>query len=474
MKKHQMFFAFALLFIVSACNPFNDDGKEQTDNRPPNVVIIFADDLGYGDLACYGHPSINTPHLDQMAREGQRWTDFYVAASVCTPSRAGLLTGRYPVRSGMTSDTRRVLFPDSGSGLPAEERTIAELMKSQGYSTAAVGKWHLGHLPEFLPTRHGFDAYFGIPYSNDMDPTRGSLDTLTHRERFWEPKAAYWDVPLLENEKELEGNTDQTTITKRYTERATEFIRANKEQPFFLYLAHSMPHVPLFASEEFLGTSRRGLYGDVIEEIDWSVGQVLETLKAEGLDENTIVVFTSDNGPWLSYRDHGGSAGLLFDGKGTTWDGGMRVPAIFWGPGRVKPKTVHGMGSTLDLLPTVCSMTGTAIPEDRVLDGFDLSPVLKGEGASPRDHMIFYRGIRIFAARKGNYKAHFKTQREYVNPKPLNEHEVPLLYHLGHDPGELYNVAEEHPEEIKAINKMVEAHKATVEPVEDRLMIRLK
>lgn len=456
-----------------ACGQQATQNANQAEEQPPNVVIIFADDLGYGDLACYGHPSINTPNLDRMAREGQQWTDFYVAASVCTPSRAGLLTGRYPVRSGMTSDRRRVLFPDSGSGIPAEERTIAELLKSQGYATAAVGKWHLGHLPQFLPTSNGFDTYFGIPYSNDMDPTRGSRDTLTRRERFWDPKAAYWNVPLMQDEEIIERPADQTTITKRYAEKAVDFIRTNKEQPFFLYLAHSMPHVPLFASEDFLGTSRRGLYGDVIEEVDWSVGQVLRAIEEEGLAENTLVVFTSDNGPWLAYDDHGGSAGLLFDGKGTTWEGGMRVPAIFWGPGRVQPGVVHDMGSTLDLLPTIAAQTGTPVPEDKVLDGFDLTPALTGEDVSPRDHMIFYRGTRIFAARKGAYKAHFVTQREYVRPKPVIEHDPPLLYHLGVDPGELYNIAEEHPEVIEEIIQLVEEHQATVEPAEDQLVIRL-
>lgn len=473
MKSHLLYCMFLLFIFTLACNQPKEVDISASADRPPNVIIIFADDLGYGDLACYGHPSINTPNLDRMAREGQRWTDFYVAASVCTPSRAGLLTGRYPVRSGMTSDSRRVLFPDSGSGLAAEERTIAELLKPQGYVTAAVGKWHLGHLPEFLPTRQGFDSYFGIPYSNDMMAVQ--LEGLTRRERFWNPKSEYWNVPLLRNEEVVEQPADQTTITKRYTEAATEFIRTNKEQPFFLYLAHSMPHVPLFASQDFLGTSRRGLYGDVIEEIDWSVGQILEAIRSEGLAENTVVVFTSDNGPWhVAFQDHGGSAGLLFDGKGTTWEGGMRVPAIFWGPGRVQPGTVHDIGSTLDLLPTVASLTGTPVPEDRVLDGFDLSPALTGTGGSPRDHMFFYRGTRIFAARKGSFKAHYLTQREYVNPKPVSEHNPPLLYNLGHDPGEQYNVAEQHPDVIEEINRMVEAHRATVEPVEDRLAIRIK
>ena len=375
-----------LVFFLFSCDNKQVDATQQ-DLSKPNFVVIFVDDLGYGDLSSYGHPSIRTPHLDQMAIEGQRWTDFYSASSVCTPSRAGLLTGRYPLRSGMSSDKRRVLFPDSGSGIPAEEVTIAEMLKEVGYATACIGKWHLGHLPEFLPTRNGFDSYYGIPYSNDMDLRRDVRDSLTHRQIFWEANTEYWDVPLIKDEEVIERPADQNTITKRYTEEAQSFIRANKEQPFFLYFPHSMIHVPLFASQDFLGESRRGLYGDVMEEIDWSVGQILQTLREEGLDKNTVVVFTSDNGPWLSYKDHGGSAGLLKNGKGTTWDGGMRVPGIFWGPGRIKPGIVEDMGSTLDLLPTFAALSGAALPTDRVLDGFDLTPALTGTGAqSPRSY----------------------------------------------------------------------------------------
>ena len=267
----------------------------------PNVVVIFCDDMGYGDVGCFGNENIRTPHLDRMAAEGQRWTDFYVAASVCTPSRAGLLTGRLPIRNGMCSSKRRVLFPNSKGGLPPEEFTIAEGLKSVGYATACVGKWHLGHLPKFLPTRQGFDTYFGIPYSNDMDRV---ADRKLGRKMWTDPKVEYWNVPLLRDEKVVERPADQTTITRRYTEEAIKFIKANREKPFFVYLAHSMPHVPLFRSKEFAGRNKaRGLYGDVIEEIDWSVGQVLQTLRDEGLAEKTLVVFTSDNGPWLTSVD---------------------------------------------------------------------------------------------------------------------------------------------------------------------------
>jgi arylsulfatase A-like enzyme len=350
----------------------------------PNLVIIFCDDLGYGDLACFGSPTIKTPNLDRMASEGQKWTNFYVAASVCTPSRAGLLTGRLPIRTGMCSSKRRVLFPDSAGGLPASEVTISSALKGAGYNTAAVGKWHLGHLPPFLPTSHGFDSYFGVPYSNDMDRVSGKGPK--GRDAFWEPKSEYWGVPILRGFEEIERSPDQTQLTTRYTEEAVGFIRRQEVgKPFFLYLAHSMPHVPLFASDKFSGTSTAGLYGDVIEEIDWSVGQVLGSLREKRLAESTLVVFTSDNGPWLVFDTHGGNAGTLRAGKGSTWEGGMREPTIFWWPGKVVPGTVHEMGSTLDLLPTACALAGAELPSDRTFDGGDLSPVLFGTGESPRD-----------------------------------------------------------------------------------------
>ncbi|MEM7384614.1 MAG: sulfatase, partial [Verrucomicrobiota bacterium] len=343
--------------------------------KKPNFVVIFCDDLGYGDLGCFGHPSIHTPHLDRMAAEGQKWTQFYAAACVCTPSRAGLLTGRLPIRNGMCSSKRRVLFPDSAGGLPASEITIAEALKEQGYATGMSGKWHLGHLPEFLPTQHGFDQYLGIPYSNDMDRVASAP---RGREAFWKPKSAYWNVPMIEGTAEIERAPDQTQLTKRYTERAVKYINEYKDRPFFVYLAHSMPHIPLFASDDFDGRSRAGLYGDVIEEIDWSVGQVMKTLQDLKLADNTLVVFTSDNGPWLPFKTHGGSAGLLRDGKGSTWEGGMREPTIFWWPGNVVPKTQPEQGATLDLLPTFLHLAGGELPKDRVFDGRDLSPALLG------------------------------------------------------------------------------------------------
>ena len=430
--------------------------RSEAADRPPNFVVIFCDDLGYGDIGPFGHPTIATPHLDQMAREGIRFTQFYSASSVCTPSRAALMTGRLPVRNGMCHDRRRVLFPDSQGGLPADEVTIAELLKANGYATACIGKWHLGHLPQYLPTNNGFDSYFGIPYSNDMDRV---ADAPRGRESFWKPRIEYWNVPLMRDEKIVERPADQTTITRRYTEEAVEFIDQNKERPFFLYLPHSLPHVPLFRSPEFAETSRRGLYGDVIEEIDWSVGQVLGALRERKLAENTLVFFTSDNGPWLIFGEHGGSAGLLKDGKGCTWEGGMREPTLAWWPGKIAGgRTSAALGSTMDLMATFGHLSGTALPTDRELDSHDLSPVLLDQGESSRNSILYYRGTRLMAARLGPWKAHFITQSAYGGGKP-ETHDPPLLFQLEHDPSERHNVAAEHASVIEEINDLVAKHR---------------
>ena len=459
-------FLFSLIAIVSLSN-FAIAAKADS----PNIVVIFCDDLGYGDLSCFGHPTIKTPNLDRMAAEGVRLTQFYSASPVCTPSRAALMTGRLPIRSGMCSDKRRVLFPNSGGGIPASEVTLAEGLKKQGYATACVGKWHLGHLPQFLPTSNGFDSYFGIPYSNDMDRVN---DAPRGREPFWDPKVEYWNVPLMRDLEIVERPADQTTITRRYAEEATAFIKKNKDEKFFLYLPHSLPHVPLFRSKEFEGRSLRGLYGDVIEEIDWSVGHVLQTLKDLKLDQNTIVWFTSDNGPWLTFNDHGGTAGLLREGKGTTWDGGMREPSICWWPGTIPAGQVSAeLGTTMDIYSTSLALAGATLEKDRIVDGYDLTESLKGNSKSPREFVYYYRGTRLMALRKGPWKAHFATQETYTGNNKLTEHDPPVLYNLEVDPSEKWDVAEKHPDVIAEIKAAADAHRETIVVVPSQLEIPL-
>ena len=460
-----------VLSIVAVLFTWSNFSAQEYLPSAPNVVIIFADDLGYGDLGIYGHPTIRTPNLDRMATEGQKWTNFYVGASVCTPSRAALLTGRLPVRSGMTSRTNRVLFPNSKNGLPESEVTLAEQLKSVGYATACIGKWHLGHKEPYLPTNNGFDYYYGIPYSNDMDVPAALRDSLGYVGLFTSAagrNTESFNVPLLRNTEIIERPADQTTITRRYTDQAIDYIKAHKEAPFFVYLAHNLPHVPLFASDSFLNTSARGLYGDVVEEIDFGVGKILETLNAEGLAENTIVVFTSDNGPWLLFGVHGGSAGLLRDGKGTTWEGGMREPCIVWSPGNVQPGVITDLGTTMDLFTTFSALAGVPVPDDRVIDGLDLSPVFFRGEASPRTSVFYYRGPDLYAVRMGDFKAHFVTEGGYSGVE-AGRHDPPLLYNLNVDPSEAFNVAADHPEVLEAIRQLVSEHEAEMVKGEDQL-----
>jgi arylsulfatase A len=453
MKKNFVFLPIILLLLTQACT------QTTTVEKPPNFVIIFCDDLGYGDIGAFGHPTIRTPNIDRMAWEGQRWTSFYVAASVCTPSRAGLMTGRLPIRSGMCDDVERVLFPNSTGGLPQSEITLAGALKKAGYTSACIGKWHLGHRPEYLPTNRGFDYYYGIPYSNDMD-------------RVTEGDSTYNNVPLLRGEEIIERPAEQRTLTKRYTEESIRFINEHKEGPFFLYLAHTMPHIPLFRSAGFEDVSLRGLFGDVVEEIDWSTGEILKALKEAGIDKNTLVLFTSDNGPWAIMKLRGGSPGILTGEKGATMEGGMREPTIFWWPGKIQHGTVMDMGTTMDILPTFCHLAGVELPGNRVYDGGDISPALFGTGTSGREAVFYYRGTRIFAVRKGPYKAHFITKSAYGRDDEMH-HDPPLLYHLEHDPSELYNIADQHPEVIEDIRAEIEKHQQTLVPVKNQLRERV-
>jgi arylsulfatase A len=413
--------------------------------RPPNVVLVYADDLGYGDIGAYGAKAIRTPHIDRLATEGVRFTDFYVAQAVCSASRAALLTGTYPNRIGILG----ALFPTSTNGIADGETTLAEVLKARGYATAIYGKWHLGHLPPLLPTRHGFDDYLGLPYSNDMWPS--------HPERMKFPP-----LPLYSGDAVLTVNPDQSQLTGEYGRRAVAFIERNRERPFFVYLAHTMPHVPIFASDRFRGRSRQGLYGDVVEEIDDSVGQVTAALHRLGLERETLVFFASDNGPWLSYGDHAGSAGPLREGKGTAFEGGVRVPFVARWPGRIPAGTVvREPAMTIDVLPTIARLVGAPLP-DRPIDGLDISPLLLGEGGarSPHDALLFYYGTELRAVRGGRFKLVLPHRSQTLDgpagsggrPGKYRQAEVPLaLYDLVADVGETADVASAHPDVVERL-----------------------
>jgi len=420
------------------------------EERPPNIVVVFTDDQGYQDLGCFGSPLIKTPNLDRMAAEGVRFTDFYVAQPVCGASRAALLTGCYPNRIGLLGAPNH----RATHGIADGEMTLAEVAKQRGYATAMFGKWHLGHRPQFLPTRHGFDEYFGLPYSNDMWP--------------FHPTAGkhYPPLPLIEGEKVVATNPDQTKLTTWYTERAVKFIEKSKDKPFLLYVAHNMPHVPLFVSDKHKGKSPRGLYGDVIMEIDWCVGQILATLRKHGLDDNTLVIYTSDNGPWLSYGDHGGCALPLREGKGTTWDGGVREPTVMRWPGKIPAGSVcREPAMTIDILPTVARLVGAKLP-DHPIDGKDIWPLMSGqEGAkSPHEALFFYWGRHLQAVRSGKWKLHFPhTYRTMAGrpggkggkPAPYSRGKTELaLYDLEADVGEKTNVLAKHPDVVTRLQAL--------------------
>jgi len=416
-------------------------GCKQQEAKQPNIIVIFTDDQGYADLGCFGAEGFETPNIDGLAKEGIRFTDFYVPANICTPSRAGLLTGSYPKRVGLH---RGVIAPFDSTGLNPEEVIIPELLKPLGYHTACIGKWHLGHLPEFMPNNQGFDYFNGVPYSNDMD-------RYYYKHNDFQSPA----LPVYENEEMIAEGTNQDSLTFRWTNEAVKYIQTHKEQPFFLYLAHNMPHAPWHASDHFKGSSEKGLYGDVIQEIDWSVGELVKALKADDLYENTIIVFTSDNGP-ATHKPNGGSATPLRGSKATTWEGGHRVPCIIsWPKHFPKGKTCHQLSTVMDLLPTFVHLAGGQLPDDLEIDGYDMSELLFKPGEAVTPYKAFYyfaRNGELEAVREGDWKLHVAKKGW---DKKQGEFPV-TLYNLKEDIGETNNVAEKFPEVVKRLKKLME------------------
>jgi len=433
----------------------------------PNFVIIYTDDQGYGDLSCFGGTHVDTPRIDQMAAEGARLTNFYMAAAVCTPSRAALMTGTYPHRIGMTP----ILLSGSERGLNPSEITIPELLQEQGYKTGMFGKWHLGDQPEFLPTRQGFQEFFGLPYSHDVHPYN----------KVYDPKSKNFNfppLPLLEHETVIESEPDADYLTQRFTERAVKFIKENKDNPFFLYVPHPMPHVPVHASPEFMkGVSpetlkkleaedgnidyetRRDLFRQCVREIDWSVGRILDTLKESGIDENTVVIFSTDNGPVV------GNAGPLRGAKGSYYEGGLRVPTVIRWPGTIPAgKDNHELMTAMDLLPTFAKLAGASVPTDRTIDGQDIMPVLLHQEQSPHEAFFYFFGSRLMAVRSGQWKLHITEQK--ITKKTVNGKEkvvraftpgVYALYNLESDIGETTNLAADHPEIVARLQGYADA-----------------
>lgn len=440
----------AALTVPGCGSAFEQTSKDASVDRP-NVVIVFCDDVGYADVGVFGAKGYKTPNIDRMAAEGMKFTDFYAAAPSCTPSRAALMTGCYPQRVSLPN----VIGPSAKIGISDEEQTIAEVLKPLGYAAACYGKWHLGHHTKFLPMRHGFDDYFGLPYSNDMWPKHPT-------------NKSFPDLPLIEGERVIEYNPDQTQLTTWYTEHAVKFIEKNKDRPFFLYLPHSMAHVPLFVSDKFKGKSEQGLYGDVMMEIDWSVGQILSTLKRLGIDKKTLVIFSSDNGPWLSYGDHAGSARPLREGKGTTFDGGQRESTIMRWPGQIPAGTVcKEPASTMDILPTIAKLIGAQLPA-HTIDGKDIWPLMSGRpGAkSPHEAFFYYRSFALEAVRSGKWKLHLPHSYRSLGgrkggtggqPVKYEQAKISLaLFDLEKDIGEQHDVSAQYPDVVERLLGLAE------------------
>jgi arylsulfatase A-like enzyme len=466
-----MFCGWMALMVTAIWQP--GDAKAASAEKP-NVMIILTDDQGYGDVGCYGSTTIKTPNLDRLASEGVRFTDGYSANSVCSPARAGLLTGRYPTRTTIAN----VVLPELPDGMPSSEITLAEILKQAGYATACIGKWHLGHLPEFLPTRQGFDSYFGIPYSNDMsiDPqaplakdiqlNRGVTVEGIRADRYnrsitnaggdaSSPAERYY-VPLMRGEEVVEFPVEQATLTQRYTDEAIGFIKQHAKHPFFLYLPYAAPHVPLAVTDAFRGKSKAGLYGDAVEELDWNIGRLLAVLAELKLDKNTLVIFTSDNGPWLGLGECSGTAGPLKGGKFRTDEGGQRVPMIARWVGRIPAGQVcKTVVSALDLFPTVAGLAGQALPQDRVIDGRNIWPLLSGQGSAVQETDFFYlRGWEVQAVRRGPWKV-----QEALGGHAYRAQKIPgnpgHLYNLESDIRESTNVASEHPDRFAQLKKRI-------------------
>ena len=463
MNKKYFALIFLLLSILSVLSV-------QATPARPNIIIILADDLGYGDLSIQGHPLIRTPTIDRLAREGQRWTSFYASAPICNPSRVALMTGRMPIRIHQNGKNQ-------WQTMPASEVTLGELLKNEGYATGYIGKWGITNFEQGLhPNEQGFDYFYGLPGSNDPLP-EGMARTY---ENVKNAESNVFPTALYRQREIIETPAEQSTLTKRYTEESVKWINAHKDGPFLLYLAHTMPHVPIFASSDFQGSSKAGLYGDVIEELDWSVGQVLKVLEKAGLADNTLIFISSDNGPWLTYYDLGGSPGLLRDGKMTSWEGGFRVPGIFWWPGKIKPGVIDGIGVNVDLMSTIATLTDAPLPSGKQYDSIDLSPTLLNGQPSPRNEWFFYAPTgNLWAARKGDYKLVYESQESIGKDNITNEtteesfladrgygnhktYDPPLLFDLTTDISERLDISDQNPNVVMEIQQAVDMHRRTL------------